>query len=400
MARSINRLTARTVSTIKVPGLYADGAGLYLQVDRSLAKRWAFLFQWQGKRKELGLGSVNTVSLADAREAALAARTAVHNGWNPIQVRKAERVGKTFGDVADEVIASALSSHSNPKHAYQWKWSLETAALPLRAKAVDEITTEDVLAVLRPMWTRTPETASRTRGRIERVFDAAKAKGFRTGENPARWRGHLEMLLPKRRRLTRGHLAAYPVDALPKFMQQLRGRSAVTARALEFTILTGARTGETLGMRWSEVNMAEATWTVPAHRMKARVEHRVPLTPAALLVLEKVRPLSAGQDDLVFPGQRKGRPLSDTSMIMLMRRMGANDVTVHGFRSTLRDWAGDHTNFAREVVEAALAHTIGNSVERAYRRSDAFAKRRRLMEAWSGYCGRLVTLAATRKEAA
>ena len=391
MARSINRLTARSVSTIKVPGRHADGAGLYLQVDPSLARRWVFVFQWQGQRKELGLGSTLAVTLAEAREAAQTARAAVHGGVNPIEARKAERRGKSFGDVADAVLASIEPTLSNEKHRGQWRTALQKAALPLRAKPVDEITTDDVLDVLRPLWARTPETASRLRGRIERVFDAAKAKGLRSGENPARWRGHLEMLLPKRRRLVRGHHAAYPVDGLPAFMTELRGREAVAARALEFAILTGARTGEVLGMRWMEIDADQAIWTVPAERMKSRVTHRVPLTPAAQAVLQKVRPLSSEEGALVFPGQRDGRPLSQMAMMMLLRRMNADQFTVHGFRSTFRDWAGDHTNFAREVVEAALSHSVGNAVERAYRRSDAFAKRRRLMEAWSGYCGRMAT---------
>jgi integrase len=272
--------------------------------------------------------------------------------------------------------------------------------LPLRAKRVDEVTTEDVLAVLRPLWSRTPETASRLRGRIERVLDAAKAKGLRTGENPARWRGHLDVLLPRRRRMTRGHHAALPFEQLPAFLERLRVRPAVAARALEFTILTAARTGETLGARWSEIDMASGVWTVPAERMKARTEHRVPLTPAALAILKEVRPLlGTANDGLVFPGQKRGRPLSQMAMVMLMRRMEVADYTVHGFRSTFRDWAGDATNFAREVVEAALAHTVGNAVERAYRRSDAFAKRQRLMEAWAGYCAKRPDLTTQRRAA-
>lgn len=392
MAHSINRLSARTVSSLKVPGKYADGAGLYLEIDPGLAKRWTFIFQWHGQRKQMGLGSVSTVSLAEAREQALAARKMIQANVNPIEARKADREGKTFGDVADQVLASLLPSMSNPKHRAQWETALKKSAAPLRSKRVDEITTEDVLSVLRPVWTRTPETASRLRGRIERVLDAAKAKGLRKGENPARWRGHLDVLLPRRRTLVRGHHSAMSYEGLPQFMAALRSRQAVAARALELTILTGARTGETLGMRWSEVDEAEAVWNVPAERMKARVAHRVPLTPTALAVLEKVRPLKGKKADaLVFPGQRAVQ-LSQMSMMMLMRRMGQDAFTVHGFRSTFRDWAGDCTNFARELIEASLAHAVGNAVERAYRRSDAFAKRRRLMEAWSGYCSRVAAL--------
>ncbi len=399
MARSINRLTARTVTSLKAPGRHADGGGLYLQVDATLAKRWVFVFQWHGQRKEMGLGSAGTVSLADARDEALAARKLVQADTNPIEARKAERSGKTFGDVADDVLAGLLPSMSNEKHRAQWTTALKTTAKPLRAKRVDEITTDDVLAVLRPIWTRIPETASRLRGRIERVLDTAKATGLRSGENPARWRGHLDVLLPKRSKLTRGHHAAVPYDALPPFMAALRAREAVAARMLEFAILTAARTGEVLGMQWSELDEKEGVWTVPASRMKARVEHRVPLTPAALSVLATVRPLR-GKDEnaLVFPGPRGGQ-FSQMAMMMVMRRMEQDDFTVHGFRSTFRDWAGDCTNFPRDLIEAALAHTIGNAVERAYRRSDAFAKRRRLMEAWAGYCGKVVSLTTERKAA-
>jgi integrase len=400
MARSTNRLTARTVTTLKVPGRHADGGGLYLHIDTNLAKRWVFVFQWHGKRKEMGLGNLATVPLAEARDAALDARRAVVAGTNPIEARRIERGGNTFGDVADGVLADLEPSFSNAKHRAQWATALKKAALPLRAKRVDEVTTEDVLAVLRPLWSRTPETASRLRGRIERVLDAAKAKGLRTGENPARWRGHLDVLLPRRRRMTRGHHAALPFEQLPAFLERLRVRPAVAARALEFTILTAARTGETLGARWSEIDMASGVWTVPAERMKARTEHRVPLTPAALAILKEVRPLlGTANDGLVFPGQKRGRPLSQMAMVMLMRRMEVADYTVHGFRSTFRDWAGDATNFAREVVEAALAHTVGNAVERAYRRSDAFAKRQRLMEAWAGYCAKRPDLTTQRRAA-
>lgn len=401
MARSTNRLSARTVTALKKPGRHADGGGLYLHIDASLAKRWVFVFQWQGKRKEMGLGSAGTITLADARDAATDARRMVASGKNPITVRKAERSGATFGDVADDVLAGLKNSLSNTKHWAQWEVSLKETALALRPKRVDEVTTEDVIQVLRPIWTRTPETASRLRGRIERVMDAAKAKGLRGGENPARWRGHLDVLLPKRKHLSRGHHAAMPFELVSGFMERLRERPAVAARALEFTILTAARTGETLGTRWSEIDMTAAVWAVPASRMKARVIHRVPLTPAALAVLAKVQPLLGGaKDGFVFPNQEGTGSLSQMSMAMLMRRMEIEDATVHGFRSAFRDWAGDCTNFAREVVETALAHTVGDAVERAYRRSDAFAKRRRLMEAWAGYCGKKSTVVPMQQRAA
>ena len=387
MSRPMNRLSARTVATVKTPGRHADGGGLYLHVDPSLAKRWVFVFQWRGKRREMGFGCAQLVSLAAARDAALDARRMVASGVNPITARQTVHRVVTFREVADDVLAALEVSLTNPKHHAQWRTSLTVMAKALQSLPVDEITTDDVLDVLRPVWRRTPVTGSRLRGRIERVLDAAKAKGLRQGDNPARWRGHLDVLLPKNKRLVRGHHAAMPVEQLSAFMRALRDRPAVAARALEFTILTAARTGESLRARWSEVDLKAGVWVVPAERMKARVEHRVPLTAAALSVLAEVRPLlGAAKDVWVFPSQDGRRPLSQMSMLMLMRRMDVEDCTVHGFRSTFRDWAGDFTDFPRELIEAALAHTIGNAVERAYRRSDAFAKRQKLMQAWAGFC--------------
>ncbi|MEM9966204.1 MAG: integrase family protein [Asticcacaulis sp.] len=255
MPRLTNRLTARTVTTLKQPGRHVDGGGLYLHVDPSLAKRWVFIFQWRGKRREMGLGSAQLVPLSAARDAALEARRMVAAGTNPIAVRQTEQRVVTFGEVADEVLTNLEVSLTNPKHYAQWKTSLTEKAKSLCSLAVDEVTTGDVLAVLRPVWRRTPVTASRLRGRIERVLDAARAKGLRHGDNPARWRGHLDVLLPKNKRLVRGHHAAMSVEELPAFMAILRQRPAVAARALEFTILTAARTGESLNARWSEINM-------------------------------------------------------------------------------------------------------------------------------------------------
>ena len=399
MARPTHRLTARTVASLKKPGRHADGGGLYLHVDPSSAKRWVFVFQWRGKCREMGLGSAQLVSLAQARDAALDARRQVAAGINPIAERQSELRATTFGDVADAVLADLKPSLSNAKHFAQWQTALTTAARPLRPLLVDEVSTDDVLAVLRPIWQRTPVTASRLRGRIERVLDAAKARGLRSGENPARWRGHLDVLLPRQKRLVRGHHAAMGIEALPAFMAALRRRPAVAARALEFTILTAARTGESLRARWSEIDFTTNVWTVPAERMKARAEHRVPLSTAALAVLAEVRPLAGkGNDDWIFPAQSRTRPLSQMAMLMLLRRMGVMEVTVHGFRSTFRDWGGDCTNFPRELIEAALSHTVGNAVERAYRRSDAFAKRQRLMQAWAGFCAK--ELMAPSKKAA
>jgi integrase len=262
--------------------------------------------------------------------------------------------------------------------------TLTVYAEPLRAKPVDKIETADVLAVLQPIWREKPETASRLRGRIERVLNAAKAKGYRTGENPAAWRGHLENLLPKPSRLSRGHHAAMRYQDVPAFVATLREREAVAGLALEFAIVTAARSGEILGARWSEVDLDAKVWTIPAERMKAAREHRVPLSEPALAILRKVN--EAKVSDYVFPGQRPGKPLSVMALEMVLRRMGIEDATVHGFRSAFRDWAGNETNFPRELAEHALAHVIGDKAEQAYRRSDALMRRRELMDAWARHC--------------
>jgi integrase len=249
---------------------------------------------------------------------------------------------------------------------------------------VDIIATDDVLAVLKPIWTTKSETASRVRGRIEKVLDAAKAKGFREGENPARWRGHLDHLLPRPSKLARGHHAAMPYEDVPAFIAQLREREASSALALELCTLTAARSGEILGMRWSEVDLNRKIWTVPANRMKAGREHRVPLSPRAIVILRQLEKLKTGE--FVFPGQARNKPLSNMAMEMVLRRMKIDDATVHGFRSSFRDWAGNVSSFPRELIETALAHVIGDKAEQAYRRSDALEKRRKLMEAWASYC--------------
>jgi len=286
--------------------------------------------------------------------------------------------------MADDVRETLSAGFRNEKHKAQWKSTLETYAAPLRAKPVDTIATDDLLAVLKPIWTTKAETASRVRGRIEKVLDAAKAKGFRDGENPARWRGHLDHLLPRPLKLARGHHAAMPYGDVAGFIAELRKREAASALALELCILTAARSGEILGMRWSEIDLDKKVWTVPANRMKAGREHRVPLSARAVAILRRLEALKAGA--FVFPGQTRDKPLSNMAMEMVLRRMQVEDVTVHGFRSSFRDWAGNVSNFTREIVETALAHVIGDKAEQAYRRSDALEKRRKLMEAWSAYC--------------
>lgn len=389
--RPLNRLTDRHVQTLKAPGRHADGAGLYLHIDkpddegRVGAKRWVFVFQWRSKRKEMGLGPVEHVKLREARDARDAARRLVFQGKNPIEERKRDRGDiPTFGVLADEVVA-ALSLKSE-KHREQWTMTLTGYAKPLRELPVDQIETADVLAALKPIWAEIPETAARTRGRIERVLEAAKAKGYRTGENPARWKGHLALLLPRVRRAVNHH-GALPYADLPAFMAKLRKRGGSGAKGLEFTILTAARTGEIVGATRKEIDLAEKVWIVPAERMKGGREHRVPLSPAAVAVLESVNVGEMDPDDYLFVGAKAGKPMSNMTMDKVLRVMDT-EVTVHGFRSTFKDWAEDTTNFANGVIEAALAHRVGDETERAYRRSDALLKRRKLMEAWAGYCAK------------
>jgi integrase len=392
MARQINRLTPRRVAALQTSGLHADGGGLYLQIGPTGAKSWSFVFQWRSKRKQMGLGALLTTTLAEARQEADAARRAVARGINPIDARRLAHVGgNTFGAVADDLIKSIQTEWKNEKHRYQWTQSLEVDAAALRPLDVNRITTDDVLAVLRPIWTTKPETASRTRGRIERVLDAAKAKGLRTGDNPARWKGHLAVLLPKRQKLTRGHHPAMPFTEICDFVTLLSARPALAAQALELTILTACRTGEVIGAKTSEFDLAKALWVIPADRMKAKAEHRVPLNAAALAL---VKQLIADQEELgamseyLFADGSGQKPISNMAMNMLLRRMGQRTYTVHGFRSTFRDWAGECTDHPREVIEAALAHTVGSEVERAYRRGDALDKRRLLMADWAAHCGR------------
>jgi integrase len=335
-----------------------------------------------GKRREMGLGSLRDVPLAKARERAADARQKLADGLDPIAVRDKPKV-MTFGEAADALIESMSSSWSSNKHRAQWKMTLTVYCEPLRSKPVAEVGIEDVLKVLKPLWATKPETASRLRGRIERVLDFARARGQRSGENPARWRGHLDALLPKRAKLTRGHHKAMPFDDLPAFMASLREREGIAPRALEFAILTAARSGEVLGARWDEVNLDAGQWIVPATRMKAGREHRVPLSARAVEILRQME--QARFSEFVFPGLKRNRPLSVMALDRVLRRMKV-DVTVHGFRSAFRDWAGERTYFPREVAEAALAHLVGDAVERAYRRGDALEKRRLLMEDWARFC--------------
>lgn len=381
--RSLHKLTAIQAAKLNKPGRHSDGGGLYLSIDESGRRRWVFMYTRAGKRVELGLGGRRDLTLADARAEAATFRAMLAAGTDPKVERARDDTVKTFGACADAYVEAMQPSWRNAKHAAQWKMTLTKYAGPIRERPVKDITTQDILDVLLPLWTRTPETAERLRGRIENVLDAAKAKGLRSGENPARWRGHLNQLLPKRQRLTRGHHTALSYDVMPEFMANLRTRSAVAARALEFLVLTGARSGELLGATWDEIDLQKEIWTVPASRMKAGREHRVPLSGRAIKIIAER--LEVGSIGYIFPGATSTSPLSSMAMAMLLRRMKIN-VTVHGFRSTFRDWASETTSFPHEVCEMALAHTIANKAEAAYRRGDLFDKRRKLMEAWAGYC--------------
>lgn len=381
MARATNQLTVKAIAALREPGMHADGAGLYLKVDQTLNRRWVLIYFWHGKRREMGLGSAETVTLAAARQAAASARQMVAGGIDPIGARKLQTGSAvTFRDFAELVIVDLTPGWKSPKTDGQWRASLDTHAGAISKRPVSDVDTEDVLLVLKPIWNTIPETASRVRARIERVLDVAKIKGLRKGENPARWRGHLQLLLAKQQRI-RGHHAALSYDGVPAFIQRLRGRQAVAARALEFTILAASRTTETREATWSEID--GDVWTIPASRMKATKAHRVPITNRMREILDEMAPLKTDAG-FIFPGDQRIEPLSRMAMLMLLRRMEVS-FTVHGFRSAFRDWAGDCTPYPRELIEEALAHTVGNAVERAYRRSDALAKRRQLMEAWEQF---------------
>jgi integrase len=418
MARKINRLNARAVATITKHGRHADGGGLYLSISPNGGRRWVFLFRWQSKPTEIGFGSARDVTLARARELAGQARAKLAEGINPKDIRRA-KAGATFGECASRLIEAMRPAWKNDKHAAQWQMTVMGRAADktsktgwraaevdycatLRALPVDKVTTSDVLAVLAPIWEDVPETASRLRGRIERVLAAAKAGGHRTGENPARWPDNLKELLPKRRKLTRGHHPAMSYSKVPAFMVDLRKRDAIAAAALEFTVLTAARSNETFAARWSDFELRAVPvtarddegkeftvmgpcWTVQPEGMKGGRVHLVPLVPRVVELLKEMEEAGVGSP-FVFPGQKASKPLSSMGMTMVLRRMKITGATVHGFRSSFRDWASETTHFPSEVVEMALAHVIKDETEAAYRRGVLFDKRRKLMEAWAGYC--------------
>jgi integrase len=427
-SRAMHRLTARQVETAAAGRAYPDGGGLYLRVSGTGNRKWElrYVSPGTGKRVDMGLGSANKghVGLATARELAAAARELVAKGLDPVAERDREKVERaaeaakaapaTFGTFAEDWMDNNINEksdrHRNEKSRAQWRSTLRQHAKPLWNKPLGAITTEDVKGALLPIWTETPETAKRTQGRIEKILDAARAAGLRSGDNPARWRGHLDLLLPKRAKGR--HQPAMAYANIPAFMVELRKRTSVSARALEFLILTAARSGEVRGMTWAELDKDRTTWTVPGERMKGKVAHRVPLTDRARAILagmDKLRPADRPDTELVFPGQKGGRAksdnpaLSDMTLTQLLRGMrelegdqhdalrkllkdaSRKPVVVHGFRSTFRDWAEDVARYPARVVEHALAHTIKDKAEAAYRRGDAFEQRKELMAAWESY---------------
>ena len=386
----MGKLTARKVETLKLAGRHSDGGNLYLNIAKGGSKSWVLFYRYGTKRMEMGLGSAAEITLAEARKRALEANRLLGNGKDPLAQKQVERrslaAQTTFGVFADDYLKLHIGKFKNMRHQQQWKKALRDYCASLRSVPIGEIDTEAVLKVLRPMWQRVPETASRTRGRIEAILDAARAQGIYKGENPARWKGHLKAVLPARQRLTRGHHAALSYDDLPTFIAGLRTQTESTAAlALEFCILTATRTNETLGMAWSEIDFAKGIWAIPALRMKTGQPHRVPLPPRAIEILMAMERLRTTHNLHVFGGMKFGQPLSNMAMSAVLKRMKRDNITVHGFRSTFRDWASEQTSFPHEVCEMALAHVIGNKAEAAYRRGDLFDKRRKLMEAWQAF---------------
>nr|WP_070959814.1 site-specific integrase [Hyphomonas sp. Mor2] len=389
MPVTLNQLNARKVSSITKPGRHADGGGLYLNVRPSGSKSWLFLYRWQDRRPELGLGSYPTVSLLDARRRADEARSYLselpprdpRNIWKQEQL---EREGQQpFGEFVEEFLQTILGDFKNAKHRQQWENTLTTYASNIWSKPVKEIDTNDVLRVLQPIWNTKRETAKRLRGRLERVLDAAKVRGRREGENPARWRGHLAAILPNQKQQVRHH-TALPFEQVPEFYGALEANSAISAKCLQFLILTATRSSEAREARWEEFDFGQGMWAIPASRMKAGREHRIPLSEPAV----EIAKLQAGlrQSEYVFPGTPARKPISEAALRNLITRMlGDKVATIHGFRSSFRDWAGESTDYPRDVAELALAHQVGNAVERAYRRGDALERRRPLMDDWAEF---------------
>ena len=407
MAKTLDKLSPLKVERLKAPGLHSDGGGLYLQISANGARSWIFRYRMGGRKtpRDMGLGSLNDVSLAAARLNAAAKRGQIQQGIDPIEARKRDKVvaaldlskAITFKDCAEAYIAAHREGWRNEKHAAQWTATLEAYAYPKLGKLpVRDVDVGHVLKVLEQkcddlegkptFWSGKTETASRVRGRIEVILDWAKVRQYRAGENPARWRGNLEHSLPARNKVQKvTHHAALPYAEMGTFMQSLRHEEATAARALEFLILTATRTSEAIGVRWDEIDQDKALWVIPADRMKTGKEHRIPLSAPALAIIKQLA--KTKESEFVFPGVKKGKALSTNALLKHLTRMDRNDITAHGFRSTFRDWAAESTNYPRDVAEMALAHTIGDKVEAAYRRGDLMEKRKRMMDDWAKFCG-------------
>lgn len=395
MGKKAKELSALEVGRIKAPGVHFVGgvAGLALQVSPSGARSWILRAMVGTKRRDMGLGGFPDVPLVTAKERARSARDQIAKGIDPVAEKRAKKSaliaaeGKsvTFKQAADLFIKAKEHEWSNTKHAAQWRATVDTYAVPVIGKVlVRDVELPHILEILEPIWTTKTETASRLRGRLENILDWAKGRGYRVGDNPAKWRGHLEHQLAKPSKVAKvKHHTALPYTELGNFMAELRKQQGMGARALELAILTATRSNEVRGARWSEIDWKAAVWTIPAERMKMKREHRIPLSADAVALLKA---LPQADHDLVFPGSKEGSTISDMTMPLVIRRMGVNAVP-HGFRSTFRDWAAECTNYPREVAEMALAHSIGDKVEAAYRRGDLFDKRRRMMADWATFCG-------------
>lgn len=409
------KLSAAMVRALNEPGRYGDGNGLWLQVHRTqdggLSKSWIFRYGRAGRYRMMGLGPAELVSLSEARQKATEARRMLLDGIDPLDKKRAlrdtERAQEasrvTFKEAAERYIAAHAPGWKTDKQRQHWENTLAMYAYPvIGALDVAHVDTPHLLKVLEPIWTEKHETASRVRGRIERILGWATTRGYRTGENPARWKGHLQHLLASPEKVAKvKHRPALPYADVPAFVADLRQQGGVAARALEFTILTAARTGETIGAQWSEIDLDAETWIVPGERMKMEREHRVPLPPRAVEILRDMA-ATHSTEGFVFPGGKAGRGMSNMAMAVLLRRMGRDGLTVHGFRSSFRDWAAERTNYPSEMAEMALAHAVGDRVARAYLRADLFERRRRLMVDWQRWCegatgaGEVVALAEAR----
>jgi integrase len=399
MARTLNRLSALKVARAKQPGMYADGGGLYLRVAEGGSKQWVFRYAAGTRDRDMGLGPVHTLTLPEAREKAREARLLRLEGIDPIEAKRARMAAlkaadaraMTFKQCAEGFIKDNEASWTSARHRQEWVGSLVRLVYPtLGSLPVAAIDTPLVLKALKPIWEKTPETASRVRGRIENVLGWATVHHYRAVDNPARWGGLLEHALPARSKIAKvEHHAALPYGEIGAFMAKLREDSGVAAACLQFITLTAARLDEARSATWDEIDLPNRIWIVPARRMKADKEHRVPLSAGAVTVLEQMQEIR--QNDYVFPGRLEGRPIGDNTIWRLAKEAAGSDITIHGLRSSFRDWAAERTSFPREVAELALAHSIPNAVEAAYRRGDLFEKRRKLMDAWAAYCAKIET---------